>query len=215
MAINTITSSIFLLLCLFPVCSFVCQGYALEEGKDTADTPHRYRPHIVKISSLLASNVCNPITEAPHHKKATLKVVHKHGPCSHLNQLGDQKMSASDEIKLLEQDQLRVNSIHSQLSKRSGDPGFRGPKSTKSAIPVRSGQTIGSGNYIVTVGLGTPKKQLSLVLDTGSALSWTQCEPCVRYCYAQKEPIFKPLESTSYANVSCASELCNALESTT
>lgn len=124
-------------------------------------------------------------------------------------------MSASDNIKLLEQDQLRVNSIHSQLSKRSGNPGFRGPKSTKTAIPVKSGQTVGSGNYIVTVGLGTPKKQLSLVLDTGSALSWTQCEPCVRYCYAQKEPIFKPLESTSYANVSCASELCNALESTT
>lgn len=142
-----------------------------------------------------------------------MKVVHRHGPCSHLNKNGENH-TPIDHAKILEEDQFRVNSIHYRLSKKSGDLDLQGSK-TDITIPAKSGQTIGAANYIVTVGLGTPKKQLSLVFDTGSGLTWTQCEPCVRYCYKQQEPIFQPLQSTSYANISCASELCDAIQSTT
>ncbi|GAV77594.1 Asp domain-containing protein, partial [Cephalotus follicularis] len=64
--------------------------------------------------------------------------------------------------------------------------------------------------YVVTVGFGTPKKELPLVFDTGSDLTWTQCEPCVKYCYQQTQPIFDPTASASYANISpgCSSSTC-------
>lgn len=64
-----------------------------------------------------------------------------------------------------------------------------------------------SSNYIINVGLGTPKKDLSLVFDTGSDLTWTQCTPCPR-CYPQKEPMFDPTSSTSYSNITCSSNEC-------
>lgn len=67
----------------------------------------------------------------------------------------------------------------------------------------------------MTVGLGTPKKDLSLVFDTGSDLTWTQCQPCVGSCYAQQEPIFDPSLSSSYSNITCTSALCSALKTAT
>ncbi|KAF2313047.1 hypothetical protein GH714_008888 [Hevea brasiliensis] len=81
--------------------------------------------------------------------------------------------------------------------------------------PRTAGALVQAGNYIVTVGLGTPKKDLSLIFDTGSDLTWTQCEPCVRSCYKQKDPTFDPSQSTSYTNISCGSSLCNSLASAT
>ncbi|GAV77596.1 Asp domain-containing protein [Cephalotus follicularis] len=78
-----------------------------------------------------------------------------------------------------------------------------------------SGSSLGAGNYVVTVGLGTPKKDLSLLFDTGSDLTWTQCEPCVKYCYQQKQPKFDPTSSSSYVNISCTSATCNSLISGT
>uniref|UniRef100_A0A2P2MFB1 Uncharacterized protein MANES_16G132600 n=1 Tax=Rhizophora mucronata TaxID=61149 RepID=A0A2P2MFB1_RHIMU len=82
-------------------------------------------------------------------------------------------------------------------------------------LPAKDGSTVGSGNYIVTVGLGTPKRDLSLIFDTASDLCWTQCEPCVKYCYSQKEPIFNPFQSASYSNISCSSSFCSSLFSAT
>ncbi|XWS70535.1 hypothetical protein CRYUN_Cryun03dG0056100 [Craigia yunnanensis] len=67
----------------------------------------------------------------------------------------------------------------------------------------------------VTVGLGTPKKELSLIFDTRSDVTWTQCEPCARYCYQQKDTKFDPSISSTYSNVSCNSELRNSLLSAT
>nr|GEW07736.1 aspartyl protease family protein At5g10770-like [Tanacetum cinerariifolium] len=64
-------------------------------------------------------------------------------------------------------------------------------------------------------GLGTPKKDLSLIFDTGSDLTWTQCQPCAGSCYSQQEPIFAPSASTSYTNISCNSIECSGLTSGT
>ncbi|KAL0016562.1 hypothetical protein SO802_003632 [Lithocarpus litseifolius] len=86
-------------------------------------------------------------------------------------------------------------------------------ESQATTVPAKSGLTIGSGNYIVTVGLGTPKTDQKLIFDTGSDLTWAQCEPCAGHCYSQVDPIFDPSKSTSYTNISCPTPLCSQLTS--
>lgn len=77
--------------------------------------------------------------------------------------------------------------------------------------PIVSGVTQGSGEYFTRFGIGTPAKQSYFVMDTGSDLSWTQCQPCSS-CYKQTDPIFNPSASSSFHSVSCPSSLCNELQ---
>ena len=153
---------------------------------------------------------------AADDSRSILKVVHKHGPCA---QLGLDKVSAPlTHVQILLRDQSRVESIQSRLSKTIGNStsaSTDGLKDSRANIPANSGSALGISDYIVTVGLGTPKKDLTLIFDTGSVVTWTQCETCVRYCYKQKEPIFDPSQSTSYENISCSSQLCSDLISAT
>lgn len=99
------------------------------------------------------------------------------------------------------------------VPQRAGAQRRRGSVAT--TVPARSGRALGTGNYLVTVGFGTPKKDVSVVFDTGSDLTWIQCEPCVRSCYQQQEPIFDPRQSSSYKNISCSSAECSSLQSAT
>lgn len=148
-----------------------------------------------------------------NYNHVLLKVVHKHGPCARLQHNGQASAPATDAAQILDQDQSRVDSIHSRLSNKLSSHGIQQTDGT--TLPAKSGAVVGSGNYIVTVGLGTPKRDLSLIFDTGSDLTWTQCQPCTRSCYSQKEPIFDPSKSSSYANVSCSSSSCSDLTSAT
>ncbi|KAJ6732192.1 ASPARTYL PROTEASES [Salix purpurea] len=148
-----------------------------------------------------------------HDKKASLEVVHKYGPCSRLNQ--DKTIAAPTHAEILLQDQSRVKSIHSRLSNSKASGGNDVKVIDATTVPAKDGSVVGSGNYIVTVGLGTPQKQLSLIFDTGSDITWTQCQPCAKSCYKQKEQIFDPSQSTSYTNISCSSSICSSLTSAT
>jgi hypothetical protein len=144
--------------------------------------------------------------------KGSLKVIHKYGPCFQSKE--DEVAAVPNHIEILLQDQSRVNSINSRLSKNSaGSSKFR--DSQAATLPAKSGLTIGSGDYVVTVGLGTPKRDLRLAFDTGSDLTWTQCQPCAGYCYNQVDPIFDPSKSTSYSNITCTSPTCTQLSSLT
>ncbi|XVE53503.1 hypothetical protein DITRI_Ditri03aG0008400 [Diplodiscus trichospermus] len=143
-------------------------------------------------------------------KKSSLPVVHKHGPCSQLHQ---DKANIPTHADILLRDEARVKSIHSKLAKNLGSSIV--DETDAAVIPAKDGSVVGSGNYIVTVGLGTPKKDLSLIFDTGSDITWTQCQPCARSCYKQQDPIFAPSLSSTYSNISCASTVCNSLTSAT
>lgn len=145
-------------------------------------------------------------TAGNYKRKGTLKVIDKHGPCSQLYK--DKATAVPTHAQILALDQARVDSIQSRLSKASA-------RTDATTITAKSGEILGSGNYFVTVGLGTPKNELSLVFDTGSDLTWTQCRPCAKYCYNQSEPIFDPSKSTSYANVLCNSPECSEVSSAT
>ncbi|GLT56894.1 hypothetical protein SLA2020_299070 [Shorea laevis] len=183
-------ADLLLLLCVLPT---------FELRELTAESYH----HTLQVSSLLPSSVCSTYGGGLDKVPSSLKVVHKHGPCSNLHQ---KESSAPTHAEVLFYDQDRVNSIHSRLA-NSGDT----TKTDATTLPAYHGSTIGTENYIVKVGLGTPRTDLSLMFDTGSDITWTQCQPCVSYCYKQKEPIFDPSKSTSYLNIPCASSICRSL----
>ncbi|KAG2595799.1 protein ASPARTIC PROTEASE IN GUARD CELL 1-like [Panicum virgatum] len=77
--------------------------------------------------------------------------------------------------------------------------------------PVVSGVGQGSGEYFSRVGIGSPARQLYMVLDTGSDVTWVQCQPCAD-CYQQSDPVFDPSLSASYAAVPCDSPRCRDLD---
>ncbi|CAI0376582.1 unnamed protein product [Linum tenue] len=160
--------------------------------------------HTVQLSSLFPSNSCSPAPSTEGLNK--LPVFHKHGPCAQAQQLTSTKPTADEILRL---DESRVRKIQSRTRKAAD---VRVTEST--TIPAKDGSIVDSGDYIVTVGLGTPAKQLSLIFDTGSDVTWTQCQPCVE-CYQQKEKIFDPSSSKTYRNVSCEAAACSALDAAT
>ncbi|KAJ6944278.1 aspartyl protease family protein [Populus alba x Populus x berolinensis] len=81
--------------------------------------------------------------------------------------------------------------------------------SVTTQIPLTSGVRLQSLNYIVTVELGGRK--MTVIVDTGSDLSWVQCQPCNR-CYKQQDPVFNPSKSPSYRTVLCNSSTCRSLQ---
>ncbi|KAK4275418.1 hypothetical protein QN277_018504 [Acacia crassicarpa] len=192
-----------------------------EEVSELQFTHH----HHVPLTSLLPSSSCNspPLGSI---RKGSLQVVHKHGPCSTLKHHTSSSSSSSFIIphsEILKQDEARVSSIHSTLSKSHGHHHHHHDEEVdiskglggQDKLPAKSGSLLGTGNYFVTVALGSPKRELSLIFDTGSDLTWTQCRPCASSCYSQKEPIFDPSLSSSYSNISCSSSQCSQLSSST
>lgn len=72
---------------------------------------------------------------------------------------------------------------------------------------VESGVPFGSGEYFMDLYVGTPPRHFSVIIDTGSDLTWVQCDPC-QLCYHQKGPVFHPSNSSTYEGLTCDSENC-------
>ncbi|GJN28947.1 hypothetical protein PR202_gb17125 [Eleusine coracana subsp. coracana] len=74
---------------------------------------------------------------------------------------------------------------------------------------------MGVGNYITSLGLGTPSTTYAMVVDTGSSLTWLQCSPCIVSCHRQSGPVFNPKASSTYATVPCSAPQCDELQAAT
>ena len=84
------------------------------------------------------------------------------------------------------------------------------------SIPTSLGAAVDSLQYVVTLGFGTPAMSQVLLIDTDSDLSWVQCQPCnSSTCYPQKDPLFDPSTSSSYAPIPCDSKACRDLDTDT
>ncbi|CAN8270257.1 unnamed protein product [Cochlearia groenlandica] len=79
------------------------------------------------------------------------------------------------------------------------------------STPIVSGASQGSGEYFSRIGVGTPAKEMFVVLDTGSDVNWIQCQPCSD-CYQQSDPIFDPASSSTYKSLTCSASQCGSLE---
>ncbi|KAG2635756.1 aspartyl protease family protein At5g10770-like isoform X2 [Panicum virgatum] len=168
--------------------------------------------HVVRVGSLLPSAACTAAGARASNSSA-LSVVHRHGPCSPLLARAG---GAPSHVEILERDQDRVDSIHRRAAgAASSAAAVDAARASKGvSLPARRGVSLGTGNYIVSVGLGTPKRDFSVVFDTGSDLSWVQCRPC-NGCYEQQDPLFDPAQSSTYAAVPCGDPQCRGLDSWT
>ncbi|KAK0572854.1 hypothetical protein LWI29_038176 [Acer saccharum] len=188
------------LLLLCRLC-FSLENTCAEEPGEGQQYPHS---HIVSVSSLLPSTVCNRSRKVS--SKGSLELVHKHGPCSELNQ-GRANIPSWSEILL--KDQARIRSINSKRRYMNSD-GNQFDQTKSKNLPFGYDTSIGGGEIYAKIDIGTPGQSNYVVLDTGSDITWIQCKPCSR-CFKQPGPIFDPSKSSTIRTIPCKSSECNQL----
>ncbi|PIA45981.1 hypothetical protein AQUCO_01600323v1 [Aquilegia coerulea] len=109
-------------------------------------------------------------------------------------------------------DESRVKALQTQIKNKMSSTSRITGLSSSTQIPLKSGINLQSLNYIVTVELGG--KKVTLLVDTGSDLTWIQCQPCVS-CFDQQDPLFNPNMSQSYRTFTCNSSTCQTLSMST
>uniref|UniRef100_A0ACD5XHG9 Uncharacterized protein n=1 Tax=Avena sativa TaxID=4498 RepID=A0ACD5XHG9_AVESA len=87
--------------------------------------------------------------------------------------------------------------------------------SLASTVPLTPGASVGVGNYVTRLGLGTPATIYTMVVDTGSSFTWLQCYPCSVSCHRQTGSLYDPRASSTYTAVPCSASQCSDLESAT
>ncbi|CAN6482236.1 unnamed protein product [Victoria cruziana] len=108
--------------------------------------------------------------------------------------------------RALELDAARVLFIQNRLRANDGQ-GTSVDSSMETRVPLTSGRKLDSLNYVVRIGIG--KQEMTVLVDTGSDLTWVQCSPCTS-CYQQMDSVYSP--SPSYAPVPCNSSACGFLQ---
>ncbi|XP_022768158.1 aspartic proteinase Asp1-like isoform X2 [Durio zibethinus] len=73
-----------------------------------------------------------------------------------------------------------------------------------------SGNVYPLGYYSVTVGIGNPPKPFQLDIDTGSDLTWVQCDAPCTGCSLPRDQLYKPVKNNFLA---CKDPICAALHS--
>ncbi|XP_074311644.1 aspartic proteinase nepenthesin-1 [Silene latifolia] len=72
----------------------------------------------------------------------------------------------------------------------------------------------GNGEFLMNIAIGSPPNSFYAIMDTGSDLIWTQCKPCEQ-CFDQPTPVFDPSNSSTFSKLSCSSNLCQDLPTST
>lgn len=76
-------------------------------------------------------------------------------------------------------------------------------------LPVNSAASFGSGQYLVSLHIGTPPQHLLLVADTGSDLTWVSCSACRgQHCFSARAALFYPRHSTTFSPYHCYDPAC-------
>lgn len=189
-----------LLLLIFSSSPFLVICRSLQPS--SSSTHPTFQSFDVSASLELTRQVFSP-TQKPQHESSTSRDSKTSGnnrfqfsvtiyPRSSLYPHTD-KNYASLTLARLARDSLRVSSL----------------SANQLQTPVTSGLSQGSGEYFAILGVGQPSKESSMIIDTGSDITWLQCEPCTK-CY-HSDSIFNPNTSSSYRNLPCSSTQCSNL----
>ncbi|KAL2234273.1 aspartic proteinase CDR1-like [Sesamum indicum] len=65
------------------------------------------------------------------------------------------------------------------------------------------------GEYLMKYSIGTPAVPSLGIADTGSDITWTQCQPCLK-CFKQELPLFQPNTSSTYRKIPCNAANCTS-----
>lgn len=157
-----------------------------------------------------------------------LQLVHRHAVQSNSDEVLVEmpKRTQLDRLKEL----LHSDSIRERMRRKAWERGRRGggrnASSSSSSLssgemPISSAADFGSGQYLVTVTVGTPAQRLTLIADTGSDLTWMNCE--YRRCGSggcaakrrsrsprlrRRRRVYRAYASSSFKTVPCLSEFC-------
>ncbi|XBH64099.1 hypothetical protein VPH35_117943 [Triticum aestivum] len=150
------------------------------------------------ILCLIASAAVKPQAVCPSAKVlipssssgggATVALNHRHGPCSPLP-----TKEAPTLEDLLRRDKVRAAYVQRRLG---------GIQQSEVSVPTELGYTVGTLEYLITVGLGSPAVQQTVIVDTASDVSWVHWRTSGGY---------DPSKSTTYAAISCSSAECSQL----
>ncbi|KAL6870811.1 hypothetical protein ACP4OV_014659 [Aristida adscensionis] len=86
----------------------------------------------------------------------------------------------------------------------------RSPPAASTAVFPLQGDVYPTGHYYVTMNIGDPAKPFFLDVDTGSDLTWLECDAPCKSCNKVPHPLYRP---TKNKLVPCADSLCTALTS--
>ncbi|OEL38375.1 Aspartyl protease family protein [Dichanthelium oligosanthes] len=160
---------------------------------------------VLSLDSLKSDAVCSE-TKVPSSGGATMPLHHRHGPCS---PLATKKMPTLEEM--LRRDQLRAAYIQRKFSGGDAKGGAGDDvQQSDATVPTNLGLHLDTLEYVITAGIGSPAVTQTMLIDTGSDVSWVQCKPCSQ-CHSQADPLFDPSSSTTYSPFSCSSATCAQL----
>lgn len=118
-----------------------------------------------------------------------MELLYAYGPCSPF----PNSVQVPSKDEMLVRNEGRVNRIN----------GRRSISQSHSTMDESDGTapSLGdSGQYITTIGLGTPKRDYKVFMDTGSDPTWVRCKPCSIGCKSSMSTLYDPLKSQSYRN---------------
>ncbi|KQK18505.1 aspartyl protease family protein At5g10770 [Brachypodium distachyon] len=153
------------------------------------------------------TNICSSQINDFQHLNSTglhQTLHHPQSPCSPAPLSSDLPFSA-----FITHDAARIAGLASRLATKDKD------WVAASSVPLASGASVGVGNYITRLGLGTPTTTYVMVVDSGSSLTWLQCAPCAVSCHPQAGPLYDPRASSTYAAVPCSAPQCAELQAAT
>ncbi|XP_049936516.1 aspartyl protease AED1-like [Nymphaea colorata] len=192
-------------------------GYSAHDGLGLAAIQHmrwrdnKIRQHYLNIVVYYVNNVWEllicfvlhvcVVGSSSIHGKSVAQVVSRFGPCSPFAGTSTERNFTQQ----LHHDSVRTRWIHSRVLLDTSNP-------NGTTLPATSGEALGALEFIVKIGLGTPKEDFLMLFDTGSDVTWVQCEPCPSSCYTQEGPRFNPSASATFQYFPCNATQCRELE---
>ncbi|GAQ79953.1 aspartyl protease family protein [Klebsormidium nitens] len=136
-------------------------------------------------------------------------------PRGHVTTTGRRVITIAYLHALLERDARRWEGLvtSTEAPVTSARPGRRLEAANGTVDLALNGSIETNGLYTTTIGIGTPPQNVSVQIDTGSDLLWTQCAPCDNCTISPQLPPVDPNRSSTFASLPCDSR-CTALNAT-
>ncbi|KAK1619762.1 hypothetical protein QYE76_025279 [Lolium multiflorum] len=155
---------------------------------------------ILATSSQKPQAVCSEPTGTlglPLSSGATVPLNHRQGPCSPV--VSSEKKPTLEE--LLRRDQLRAGYVQRKFS-NNNHRANSGLQSSEATVPTTLGSSLDTLEYVITVELGSPAVKQTMIIDTGSDVSWV---------HSSSGSPFDPAKSSTYVPLSCGAPACTQL----